>query len=213
MHVRRGIDRRRALLDRQQQLRFRDTLRADVGDRLDLRQPRPPPDDRDVERQPIAGQHLPAELRVVHPAQGHARCRRHVAALEEKHRGKLRERLDGQDRGHNGRTGKVSRKEIFVDREILEGREPAARLMLPDRVDQERRKTVMNAVEERREIERHLPTFSAPAPGSRAQPDAAQAEPPDAEPGRPLPEQPVAARARRRQPQARRRRSGGSPRW
>jgi len=46
----------------------------------------------------------------------------------------------------------MTREEIFVDREVLEGGEPGARLMLPDRVDQQRRITVINAVEERWKI-------------------------------------------------------------
>ena len=44
--------------------------------------------------------------------------------------------------------------------------------MLPDRVDQERWITVMDAIEERWKIERHLPTFSVPAlvrPGAEPQ--------------------------------------------
>jgi hypothetical protein len=46
----------------------------------------------------------------------------------------------------------MTREKIFVDREVLEGGEPGARLMLPARVDQQRRITVMNAVEERGKV-------------------------------------------------------------
>jgi hypothetical protein len=42
----------------------------------------------------------------------------------------------------------MAREKIFVDREVLECGEPGARLMLPDRVDQKRWITVMDAVEE-----------------------------------------------------------------
>ena len=43
-------------------------------------------------------------------------------------------------------------EKIFVDREVFECREPGTRLMLPDRVDQQRWITVMNAVEERGKV-------------------------------------------------------------
>ena len=137
MHVGRRIDVGRALLDGEQQLGLGHTLRADICHSLDLGETRPLTEKRDLERQSIPRQHLPPELRVVDAAQRHARGRRHATLLEDQHRGELRERLDRQDRGHDRRARKVSLKEVFVDREIFEGREPAARLMLPDRVDQE----------------------------------------------------------------------------
>ena len=74
---------------------------------------------------------------MVDATQRDARGRRHIGLLEDQHGRHLRERLDHQDRWHHGRAGKMSGEEIFVDREVLECGEPAARLMLPDRVDQE----------------------------------------------------------------------------
>ena len=85
---------------------------------------------------------------VVDATQRHARGGTHIVVLEDEYCRHLRQRLDGEHRRHDGRTRKVPGEKIFVDREVLEGREPGTRLMLPDRVDQQRRITVMNAVEE-----------------------------------------------------------------
>jgi hypothetical protein len=89
---------------------------------------------------------------VVDAAQRDKRGRTHILLLEDEHRGHLRQRFDGQDGRHDRRARKVAREKVLVDREVLECGEPGARLMLPDRVDQKRWITVINAVEERGKV-------------------------------------------------------------
>ena len=62
--------------------------------------------------------------------------------------------------GINGAPGKVALKELLVDRDVLDGDETPARLVLGDRVDEHRRIPVAQPVEEDGDVD-HVPILVA----------------------------------------------------
>ena len=129
---------------------------ANVRRRLRLRQPRPRAAERDLEPQPIAGHDLPAELGVVDAAQR----RRARSAARRRARGRAPTPPASAPRssappGISGVPGKCPWKNSSLTVTFLNADEPGARLVLPDRVDQERRITVIDAIEERGKVDGH----------------------------------------------------------
>ena len=137
MHDRRRIDLGPVGHQPEQQLGLGHDLIADVGRGLRARQRRTLPAERDLQPQPIAGHDLTAELGVVDAAQVDARVRRRVLALQQQNRRHLRQRFQHQHRRHQRRARKMSLEEFFVDRDVLDRDQPAARLVLGDRVDEQ----------------------------------------------------------------------------
>ena len=86
---------------------------------------------RHLEAEPVAGHDLLSELGVLHAAQ------RHAPAGKQQRR-HLSERLDHQHARHQRRAGKVPLKELFVDGDVLDRHDPAARLVLDDVIDEKR---------------------------------------------------------------------------
>ena len=128
------------------ELGFGGDLVVDARDRLAPRQRRAPRADRHLEQQPIAGHHLQPELGVVDAAQPGAAGRR-LAGVHEQDGRDLRQRLDHQDARHQRRAGKMPLEEILVDRDVLDGHDPAPGLVLGDRVDERRRIAIAEPVD------------------------------------------------------------------
>jgi hypothetical protein len=103
----------------------------------------------------IAGHDLAAELRIRHAPQRAPGQGRHVPALQQQHGRDLGQRLDHQHGRHERLTGKVPLEEILVDADVLDRDEPATRLVLRDRVDQERGIAKADAIEKGGEIYGH----------------------------------------------------------
>ena len=146
--ARRGVCRFHA----HQQLRFRDDRVVQVRDGLRAREAAPADAERDFEPQPIAGDDLPPELRVVHAAQPHALVPGRVRQQEGCD---LRQRLDHQHPGHERRAGEVSLEEFFVDRDVLDRDEPASGLVFRHRVNERRRIAVAEPLQGGADIDRH----------------------------------------------------------
>ena len=78
-----------------------------------------------------------------------------LAALEDQDGRHLGQRLDHEHAGHQWRARKVTLEELLVDGDVLVRDQPVAGLVLGHRVDQQRRIAVVDAVEERWEVNRH----------------------------------------------------------
>ena len=137
-------------LNRKQQLRFDDGLSVDFGDRRGLHERATRRAERHHELQLIAGNDLLAELRAINAAQVHPRALTAADFIEQQQRRRLRQRLDHEDRRHQRLVRKVSLEEVFVDGDVLERDQPLPRLVLGDRVDEERGKAVREAFEDAR---------------------------------------------------------------
>ena len=77
-------------------------------------------------------------------------------ALQQQNRRHLRQRFEHQHAGQRRRARKVALKEFFVDGDVLDGDETAARLVLRDRVDEHRRIPVAQPVQENGDVD-HAP--------------------------------------------------------
>ena len=149
----------------EQEIGFGDDLIADVRDRLRARERGAPAAERDLQPQPVAGHDLPAELRVVHAAQIDAGVGRRPFALQQQNRRHLRQRLEHQHAGQRRRAREVALKEFLVDRDVLDGDETPAGLVLGDRVDEHRRIPVAQPVEEDGDVDHAPLRFGAGAAG------------------------------------------------
>jgi hypothetical protein len=107
---------------------------ADVGDRVRAGQPGPPRPHRDLEPEPVAGNHRQPELGAVDPAQIRAPGR---ARVRQQDRGDLRQRLDHQHARHQRRAGKMPLEEFLVDGDVLDGDDAPAGLVLRDGIDEQ----------------------------------------------------------------------------
>jgi len=134
--------------DAEEQLGFGHHLVADNRRRLRARQRGPPPPERDLEPQLVAGKHLAAEFRVVDATQVDARVRRRLLAVQQQHRRHLRQRLEHHHARQHRRARKVSLEEFFVDGDVLDRNQPPSCVVLGDRVDQKGWLPVAEAVEE-----------------------------------------------------------------
>ena len=153
MHDRRRIDFRPVRHEAEQQLGFRHDLVSDERHGLRPRQRRPPPSERDLQPQAVARHDLAPELGVVHAAQRDARVGRRIRALQEQNRGHLSQRLEHQHGRQQRRARKMSLEELFVDRDVLDGDETAARLIFRDRVHEEGRIPIAEPIEEDGDID------------------------------------------------------------
>ncbi len=137
----------------QQQFRFGDELIADVGRSVRPRQRGATAAERDLEPQPVAGEHLPPELRVVDAAQVGPGIGRRIVALQQENRRHLRERFQHQHAGHQRRARKVALEELLVDRDVLDGDETATRFVLGDPIHEHGRKPVAQPIQENGNID------------------------------------------------------------
>ena len=149
MHDRRRVDLRPVGHDAEQQLGFGHHLVADVRRRLRARERRAAPAERNLQPEPIARHDLAPELGVVDAAQ---RTRGRSGAPSSRCSSRTAATCDSASSistaGISGVPGKVALEELFVDGDVLDGDEPAARLVLGDRVNQRGRIPVAEAVEE-----------------------------------------------------------------
>jgi hypothetical protein len=83
-----------------------------------------------------------AELGAVDAAQLHAGAVLSAGLVKEQQRRCLRQSLDHEDRRHQRLVRKMSLEKILVDRDVLERHQPLSRLVLGDRVDEQRGKAV-----------------------------------------------------------------------
>jgi hypothetical protein len=126
----------RDALDAHQQGGFRRDLPVQAGDGAKLRE-RPAPRPRGhFQRQTVARDDAHAELRLVDAAQPGAAERRAVGRFHQQDRRHLRQRLDHEHAGHQRLARKMSLEDVFVDRDVLDGRQAPPRLVLGDRIDQ-----------------------------------------------------------------------------
>jgi len=114
------------------------------GDGSDANEPAATGSKRDGQLQLIAGNDVLAELGVIHAAQVHTHA---LAArmIDQQQRRRLCQRLDGEDCRQQRLAREMSLEEIFVDGDVLERHQPLPRLVLGDRVDEERGKAVGEA--------------------------------------------------------------------
>ena len=115
----------------------------------------PPTAQGDFKAQPIAWNDLLPEFGVVHAAQEHPRVRPRVATLHEQDRRDLGQRFEHQHAGKERRAREVSLEKLFIDRHVLDGHEPAARLVRDHGVNETDGETVVDARKDRCEVERH----------------------------------------------------------
>ena len=110
--------------------------------------------ERDLEAQPIARHDLPPELGVVDAAQVDARVRRRRFALQQQHRRDLRQRFEHQDaRASAARPGKWPWKNSSLTVTFLTATSRRPGVVLGDRVHEQGRMPVAEAVEEDRDVE------------------------------------------------------------
>ena len=82
-----------------------------------------------------------------------ARLVRAAAITAENEDGRnLRQRLDHQHCGHQGRAGEMPLKEILAHGHVFHRHEPVPRFVLNDRVDQIRRVSIIDAPEQRLKV-------------------------------------------------------------
>ena len=114
----------------EQEIGFGDDLIADVRDRPRARERGTAAAERDFQPEPVARHDLPAELRVVHAAQIDAGVGRRPFALQQQNRRHLRQRFEHQHAGQRRRPGEMALEEFLVDRDVLDGHEAPAGLVL-----------------------------------------------------------------------------------
>ena len=132
----------------EQQLGLGHDLIADVGGGLSARQRRAAPAERNLQAQHVARDDLAPELGVVDAAEIDAGIGRRVLTVQQQDGRDLRPRFEHQDGRHERRARKVALEEFLVDGDVLDGDQPAAGLVLGDRVNQRGRIPVAQAVEE-----------------------------------------------------------------
>ena len=103
------------------------------------------PPERDLEPQPIAGHDLPAELRVVDAAQVDARVRRRALRARAAASPPPATATRASARRASAARREMPLEEFLVDRDVLDGDQPPARLVLDDRVHEQGRIAVAAA--------------------------------------------------------------------
>ena len=131
VHVSRSVDARLVVAHGENEIRFGDQAIIDHGRRRCANESATPSVEPNLEPETVAGHDMLPKLGVVHPA------KRHTPARNQKRRD-LSHRLDHQHRGHQGRAWKVPLKELFTDGDVLDGHNPASRLVLDDVIYEKR---------------------------------------------------------------------------
>jgi hypothetical protein len=172
-----------------QQLALGHNLIVDACRRMrDGERPAPAPQ-RHLDPQPVAGDNLSPELRIVHTAQVHARAGGNRGVFQNQDRRRLDERFNHQHRRHQRRAGEMSLEEFLADGNVLDRDDAPAGVVLDDGVDQHRRIAVTEAIERLRDIDGHraisLSRLAADLPVGRSVqpslPDVGEACPPSPE--------------------------------
>jgi len=76
-----------------------------------------------------------------------------VVTAGQQDRRQLRQRFEHQHARHDRRAGKMPLEELFVERDVLNA-DKASRVALEDRVDERRRISITDAIEENWEVDR-----------------------------------------------------------
>ena len=124
------------------------------------------PAERHLEPQPIPGNDLAAKLRIVDPPQIRVRVGCGILPLEQQQGGHLGQRLHHQHAGHEGSAGEMALEELLADRHVLHGDHAPPGLVLDDRIHQQGRVAIRQAVEEQGDVDRHRLPSHVRRPGS-----------------------------------------------